>query len=65
MKFVAASAAEARLGALFMNSKDATVIRLILAEMGHTQPLTPIYCDNKTALGIANDTVKNTWLTFE
>ena len=58
MKFVVASAAEAELGALFMNSKDAKVIRLILTEMGHYQPPTPIHCDNKTAAGIANDTVK-------
>ena len=58
MKFVVASAAEAELGALFMNSKDAKVIRLILTEMGHYQPATPIHCDNKTAAGIANDTVK-------
>ena len=26
--------------------------------MGHQQPPTPIQCDNKTATGIANDTVK-------
>ena len=58
MKFVMASAAEAELGALFMNSKDAKIIRLILEEMGHPQPPTPIHCDNKTAAGIANDTVK-------
>ena len=60
MKYVVASAAEAKLGALFMNSKDAKVIRLILTEMGHYQPPTPIHCDNKTAAGIANDTVKKT-----
>jgi len=41
-----------------MNSKDAKIIRLILEEMGHPQPPTPIHCDNKTAAGIANDTVK-------
>ena len=26
--------------------------------MGHPQPPTPMHCDNKTATGIANDTVK-------
>jgi hypothetical protein len=29
-----------------------------LAEMGHPQPPTPIYVDNTTAVGIANDTIK-------
>ena len=27
-------------------------------ELGHPQPPTPMHCDNKTAAGIANDTVK-------
>jgi hypothetical protein len=58
MKCVVTSAAEARLGALFIHSKDAKVIRLILAEMGHKQPPDPIHCDNKTAVDIANDTVR-------
>ena len=58
LKFVAASAAEAELGALFVNGKETKIIRLILEEMGHAQPPTPIHCDNKTATGIANDTVK-------
>jgi hypothetical protein len=58
MKFVVASAVEAKLGALFMNNKEAKILRLVLGEMGHTQPPTPIHCDNKTAAGIATDTVK-------
>ena len=57
-KFVVASAAEAELGALFVNCKEGTIIRLILEELGHPQPATPVHCDNKTATGIANDTVK-------
>lgn len=57
-KFVVASAAEAELGALFINCKEGTIIRLILEELGHPQPATPLHCDNKTATGIANDTVK-------
>ena len=64
MKFVVASAAEAEMSALFMKSKDAKVIRLILAETGHTQPLTPIHRDNKTVAGISYDTIKNTLLTI-
>ena len=58
LKFVVASAAEAELGALFLNCKEGKIIRLTLEEMGHKQPPTPIHCDNVTAAGIANDTVK-------
>jgi hypothetical protein len=58
IKFVVASAAEAELGALFLNCKEGVILRLILNELGHKQPPTPIHCDNKTATGIANDTVK-------
>ena len=58
LKFVVASAAEAELGALFLNCKEGKIIRLILEELGHKQPPTPVHCDNKTATGIANDTVK-------
>jgi hypothetical protein len=58
LKFVAASAAEAELGGLFVNAKEGRVLRLILHEMGHPQPATPIHVDNSTAVGIANNTVK-------
>ena len=58
LKFVASSAAEAELGTLFLNIKEGRVLRLALAEMGHPQPPTPIHCDNATAVGTANETVK-------
>jgi len=58
LKFVVCSAAEAELAALFLNAKAGKIIRLILKELGHPQPPTPIHCDNQTATGIANDTVK-------
>jgi hypothetical protein len=57
-KFVVTSAAEAELGALFYNIQEGTILRLALEELGHPQPPTPIHCDNITAVGIANDTVK-------
>ena len=41
-----------------MNCKEGKIIRLILEELGHPQPPTPVHCDNATAVGIANDTVK-------
>ena len=58
LKFVAASAAEAELGALFLNAKEAKVMRLTLEELGHPQPPTPIHIDNSTTVGIVNNTVK-------
>eukprot|EP00804_Cyclotella_cryptica_P029536 CCRYP_020583-RA/>CCRYP_020583-RA protein AED:0.35 eAED:0.26 QI:0/-1/0/1/-1/1/1/0/1386 len=58
LKFVVASAAEAELGALFLNCREGKIQRLILEELGHPQPPTPIHCDNATATGISNDTVK-------
>ena len=58
MKFVAASAAEAELSALYLNVKQGRIIRLVLEEIGHPQPPTPINCDNLTTTGIVNGTVK-------
>ena len=58
LKYVASSAAEAELGAIFLNIKEERVLRLTLAEMGHPQPTTPIHCDNASLVGIANETVK-------
>ena len=58
LKFVVASAAEDELGALFLNCKEGRIMRLTLQKMGHPQPATPIHCDNMTATGIANDTIK-------
>ena len=58
LKCVVASAAEAELAALFINAKEGKIIRMTLEEMGHKQPPTPMHCDNITATGIANDTVK-------
>ena len=58
LKFVTASAAEAEVGAMFLNAKEAKIIRLTLEELGHPQPPTPMHCDKATAAGIANNTVK-------
>ena len=53
-----ASAAEAELGALFLNCQEAVPIRITLEKMGHSQPPTPVQVDNSTALGIATGTTK-------
>ena len=58
LRFVVASAAEAELGALFLNCKEGIIFRLTLEELGHPQPRTPVHCDNATSGGIANNTVK-------
>ncbi len=58
LKLVAASAAEAELGALSLNAQEAKVLRLILEELGHPQPPTPIHVDNTTTVGIVNNTIK-------
>ena len=58
LKIVVGSAAEAELGGLYHNCKEAKVLRLTLEELGHPQPPSPVHCDNATATGIANDTVK-------
>jgi hypothetical protein len=51
-------AAEAELGALFLNAQETKIMRLILIELGHPQPPTPIHIDNTTTVGIVNNTVK-------
>ena len=60
LKLVAASAAEAELGALFLNAQEAKIMRLTLDELGHPQPPTPIHIDNSTCVGIVNNTQKRT-----
>ena len=52
------SAAEAEIGALFINAKEAVPIRTSLTEMGHPQPPTPIETDNATAHGIICSTIR-------
>jgi hypothetical protein len=58
LQFVVASAADAELGALFLNCKEGIIFRLTFEELGHPQPRTPVHCDNTTTVGIANNTVK-------
>ena len=54
IKSVMSSAAEAEIGALFINSRQAIPARRLLEEMGHVQPPTPIQTDNTKALGFFN-----------
>ncbi len=52
------SAAEAKLGAMYINARKAFEERIILQEMGHEQPATPVQVDNSTAKGIVNKRVQ-------
>ena len=58
IKAVMSSAAEAEIGALFLNAKEAVYLRQILIEMGHSQPRTPIQTDNTTAEGVMNHKIQ-------
>ena len=55
IKLVAPSAAEAELGALFLSAQQGKIICLILKEMGHTQPPTPIHIGDRTCVGIHSE----------
>ena len=52
------SATEAELAALYIMAREAVYLRIILEEMGHKQPPTPIQTDNTTAQSIITNTVK-------
>jgi hypothetical protein len=52
------SAAEAEIGALYLNAREAVYLRQILVEMGHPQPPTPIQTDNTTAEGLVNNKIQ-------
>ena len=58
LRNILSSAAEVELGALFLNAKEAVPIRTTLIKMNWPQPPTPIQVDNSTAVGIANQTIK-------
>jgi hypothetical protein len=58
LKHVMSSAAEAEIGAVFINAKEGAVLRTTLEELGHEQPPTPMETDNTTATGYSNGTIK-------
>jgi hypothetical protein len=58
LRFFVPSTAEAKLGALFLNCKEGMIFCTTLKELGHPQPKTQVHCNNATAGGIANNTVK-------
>jgi hypothetical protein len=58
LKHVMSSAAEAAIGAVFINAKEGVFLRTTLEELGHKQPPTPMETDNTTAIGYINGTIK-------
>ena len=52
---VAASAAEAELGSLFLNTKETVKLRIEFKELEHTQPPTHIHTDNTITMGIIHN----------
>jgi hypothetical protein len=58
LKAVMSSAAEAKLGALYINARKAIPIRQLLEEIGHKQPATPIQTDNSTAFGMVTNNIQ-------
>jgi hypothetical protein len=57
IKAVMSSTAEAKIGALYINCKEAIPARHALEFLGHKQPPTPMQTDNTTALGVVNNNI--------
>jgi hypothetical protein len=58
IKHVMASATEAELAALYIVAREAVYIRIILDELGHKQPATPLQTDNSTAEAVCNGKIQ-------
>jgi hypothetical protein len=57
IKAVMSLAAEAEIGALYINCREAVPAQHVLEFMGYKQPPTPMQTDNTTALGVVNKNV--------
>jgi hypothetical protein len=58
IKHVMSSATEAELVGLYNMAREAVYIRIILEEMGHKQPPTPLQADNSMAEAVINGKVQ-------
>jgi hypothetical protein len=58
IKHVTSSATEAELAALYIMARKAVYIRIVLEEMGHKQPPTPVQTDNAMAEAVINGKVQ-------
>ena len=57
MKTIMYLAAEAEIGAMYVNAREAVPARQSLNEMGHRQPRTPMQTDNKAAHSVVTNNV--------
>jgi hypothetical protein len=57
IKAVMSLGAEAKVGTLFINCREAVPARHVLEFLGHPQPPTPMQMDNTTSLGVVNQNV--------
>ena len=53
-----ASATEAELAALYITTRKAVYIRIIIQEFGHPQPATPLQTDNSMAKAVINGKIQ-------
>ena len=58
IKTVMTSAAEAEIGAIFINDREAVPQRMTLLEMGHLQPRTPMQTDNSSVHAVFTNNVQ-------
>jgi hypothetical protein len=58
LNFIVASAAEAELGTIYHNCRTGIIFELTLTDMGHPQSKPLVHCNNATAVGIVNNTIK-------
>ncbi len=58
IKNVMSAATEAELAGLYIMARRAIYIRIILEELGHVQPLTPLQTDNAMADRVINGKVQ-------
>jgi hypothetical protein len=58
IKQAMASATKAELAALFITAREAAYIQIILQELGHAQPATPLQTDNAIADAIINGKIQ-------
>ena len=58
MKTDMSSVAEAEIGAMYVNAREAVPARKILDKMGHRQPQTPMQTDNLAAHSVVTNNVQ-------
>ena len=58
IKHVMSSATEEDLAELYIMAREAVYIRIILEEMGHNQPPTPLQTENSMAEAVVNSKIQ-------